>query len=196
MRLVRAALAPLLAFAVGWLATLFVNPGYSLYVTPLLVALVPAVGLAALLRGTTRALLALCGACAVAGGVVLLATAPAGPDRGRIVREHRAVLAAVPAPDGVREGAPHTRAESPSDFAASVINPPHSYVTTRVDRLPSGAVEETVGAAYLRVVRRAGFRGITQFRLHFPLGFEIDARRGATSLVIQVQNGAALLTAQ
>jgi len=196
VRLARRALAPPLAFAVGWLATLFVDPGLPTYPTALVVAVVPALLLVVVGHRATPELLAVCAVCAVAGGVVLVATAPSRPDRGAIAREHRAVLAAVRAPDDVREGVPHTRMQSSGRFGVSLVNPPDGYVTTRVDRLPHGAVEQDAAAEYLRVVRRAGFRQISTFRIHFPLGFEIDARRGATSLEIQVQNGAALLTAQ
>ena len=97
---------------------------------------------------------------------------------------------------GSRAGTVRTVARTSSDWGISLWNPPESYETTRADILPADAVGERVAAAYRRELRAHGFGQITAFRLHLPLGYEVDASRGPGQIQIQVQNGVVLLTAQ
>ena len=196
MRLARALVALSLAFVVGALLTLFVDPGYSVYPNALVLAVVPAVALGLLLRRSSRRVAVLAVAAALVGGSVLVLTAPSGPDRGRTTRTEQALLELIPPYPGSRAGAVRTEARTSGDWGVSLWNPPDSYETTRKDVLPADAVAERVAAAYQRALFARGFRQITAFRLHLPLGFEVDAARGEGQVEIQVQNGVALLTAQ
>ena len=196
MRLARALVALLLAFVVGALVTLFVDPGYPVYPNALVPAVVPAVVLGVLLRRSSARIALLALAAAALGGTVLVATAPSGPDRGRVARTEQALLGLISPYPGARAGAVRTEPRTSSDWGINLWNPPKSYETTRKDVLRADAVEERVAAAYGRELRVHGFRQITAFRLHLPLGFEIDAVRGEGRIEIQVQNGVALLTAQ
>jgi len=196
VRLARALVALLLAFVVGALLTLFVDPGYPVYPNALVPAVVPAVVLGVLLRRSSARIALLALAAAALGGAVLVATAPSDPDRGRAARAEQALLGLISPYPGARAGVVRTEPQTSSDWGINLWNPPESYETTRKDVLRADAVEERVGAAYGRELRMHGFRQITAFRLHFPLGFEIDAVRGEGRVEIQVQNGVALLTAQ
>jgi hypothetical protein len=197
VKLARALVALLLACVLGALLTLFVDPGYPVYPNALVPAVVPAVALGVLLRRSSRQVAVLAVAAAVLGGAVLVATAPSGPDRGRAVRTEQSLLGLISPYPGVRAGAVRTEPRTSSDWGINLWNPPESYETTRKDVLQADAVEERVAAAaYGRELRAHRFRQITAFRLHLPLGFEIDAVRGEGRIEIQVQNGVALLTAQ
>ena len=196
MRLVRALVALLLAFVLGALLTLFVDPGYPVYPNALVPAVVPAGALGLLLRRSFGRVAVLALAAAVLGGTVLVVTAPSGPDRGRAARTERALLELIPPYPGARAGAVRTEPRTSSDWGINLWNPPASYETTRKDVLQADAVEERVAASYGRELRAHRFRQITAFRLHLPLGYELDAVRGEGRIEIQVQNGVALLTAQ
>jgi hypothetical protein len=95
VRLARALVALLLAFVVGALLTLFVDPGYPVHPNALVPALVPAVVLGVLLRRSSARIALLALAAAALGGTVLVATAPSGPDRGRAARTEQAVLGLI-----------------------------------------------------------------------------------------------------
>jgi hypothetical protein len=194
--LVRALVALPLAFVVGALLTLFVDPGYPVYPNALAAAVVPAVPLGVLLRRSSRRVALLVLSAAALGGAVLVVTAPSAPDRGRAARTEQALLGLISPHPGSRPAAVRTEPRTSNDWGINLWNPPESYETTRKDVMQPGAVEERVAAAYRRQLRAHGFRQITAFRLHFPLGFEVDAVRGEGRIEIQVQNGVALLTAQ
>jgi hypothetical protein len=196
-------IATAIAVPAGVIAIFAVDPGYTPRPVAALLLLVPAAAIYGLVRTAARRLGVALGwllvvplGAAAASTIFLVATAPAGPDRDRSERLERAMLEQIAPYPGARSTSVSADAQSSSDWGISFLNPPESYLTSRIDQLPPGRRPHRVADVYERELRAHGFR-VYRFAVHYPVegSVHLGGHRGAEFLEVTISPTQVVLSA-